>query len=46
MIFLDLSATFHTIDQDKLIEILCNDIGITGVVLEWFKSFILGRITE
>ena len=43
MIFLDLSAAFDTIDQNKLIEILSNEIGITGVALEWFKSFILGR---
>ena len=43
MIFLDLSATFDTIDRNKLIEILSTEIGNTGVALKWFKSFILGR---
>ena len=43
MIFLDLSAAFDTIDQNKLIEILATEIGVMGVALEWFKSFIFGR---
>ena len=43
MIFLDLSAAFDTIDQSKVVEILEIDIGVTGVALYWFKSFIIGR---
>ena len=43
MIFLDLSAAFDTIDQNKLVEILETEMGVTGVALEWFKSFIIGR---
>ena len=43
VIFLDLSAAFDTIDQNKLVEILETEMGVTGVALEWFKSFIIGR---
>ena len=38
-----LSAAFDTIDQNKLVEILETEMGVTGVALEWFKSFIIGR---
>ena len=43
VMFLDLSAAFDTVDQDKLLEILHNDIGIRGVALKWFDSFLRGR---
>ena len=46
MVFLDLSAAFDTIDIDKLLEILEVEIGITGVVLQWFKSFLKGRTQQ
>ena len=40
---LDLSATFDTVDQSKLLMILHNDIGVNGVALKWFESFLCGR---
>ena len=43
VLLLDLSAAFDTVDQSKLLEILYNDIGITGVALEWFRSFLMER---
>ena len=43
VMFLDLSAVFDTMDQEKLLEILHDDIGIRGIALEWFKSFLCGR---
>ena len=43
VMFLDLSAAFDTVDQSKLIEILHKEIGINGVALAWFKSFLIGR---
>ena len=43
IIFLDLSAAFDTIDIEKLIDILNTELGIDGVALEWFRSFLTGR---
>ena len=41
--FFDLSAAFDTIDPEKLLQILHDEIGIGGVALQWFKSFLVGR---
>ena len=35
MLFLDLSAAFDTIDTGKLLEILYDEIGLSGKALEW-----------
>ena len=43
VILLDLSAAFDTVDHKKLLEILENEIGITGIALKWFESFIANR---
>ena len=43
VVFLDLSAAFDTIDIDKLLEIMRDEMGIGGVALEWFRSYLSGR---
>ena len=43
LLLLDLSAAFDTVDQDKLLHILLNQIGVTGIAYKWFESFLKGR---
>lgn len=43
VMFLDLSAAFDTVDQQRLIQILHDDIGIRGTALKWFQSYLQGR---
>ena len=44
LLMLDLSAAFDTIDHDILVSRLCNVYGITGNALDWFRSYLTGRI--
>ena len=43
MLFFDLSAAFDTIDIEKLVEILGEEIGLDGAALKWCKSFLSNR---
>ena len=43
VMLLDLSAAFDTVDHDKLLNILQREIGVCGVALEWFSSYLKGR---
>ena len=43
MVFIDLSAAFDTIDINKLLVILSEELGIRGMALEWCKSFLINR---
>ena len=39
VVLLDQSATFDTIDHDTLLDSLSSRFGVSGVVLDWFKSY-------
>ena len=43
VLLLDLSAAFDTVDHEKLLDILENEIGITDIALKWFREFLSDR---
>ena len=45
LLLLDLSAAFDTIDPDKLLEILREELDIDGIALKWFHSFLTGGLS-
>lgn len=44
VLIIDLSAAFDTVNHHILIKILSNEIGVRGTALQWFKSFLCGRM--
>ena len=43
VMLLDLSVAFDTVDHHKLLSILEKELGISGIALKWFQSFLCGR---
>ena len=45
LVLLDLSAAFDTVNHDLLLSRMSHEIGVTGVALDWLKSYFTGRTT-
>lgn len=43
VLILALSAAFHTMDHSIVLDKLHNLIGLSGTVLNWFKSYLTDR---
>ena len=43
LVLLDLSAAFDTIDHEVLLSRMCSFLGINGVALDWFRSYLTDR---
>ena len=43
LVLLDLSAAFNNADHDILLQRLHDEIGVCGVPLQWFESYLTGR---
>ena len=44
LVLLDLSSALDTVDHDILLRRLDKSFGIRGVVLDWFQSYLTGRV--
>ena len=46
MVLLDLSSAFDTVNHDILLERLDKDIGMRGITLDWFRSYLSNQCQQ
>lgn len=46
LVLLDLSAAFDTVNHDLLLTRVSHEIGVTGIALDWLRSYFTGRSTS
>ena len=43
LVLLDFSAAFETVNHDMLLARLQSKLGVRGIALEWFRSYLCNR---
>ena len=46
LVLLDLSSAFDTVSHNVLLNRMKNDLGIQGIVIQWFKSYLSCRTSR
>ena len=44
LVLLDLSSAFDTVDHNSLLAVLEQCFGVTGLALDWYRSYLSDRL--